>query len=45
MIDGLRAEGNYAMIFDIAVLQNGVISADKALDLTNTVIQRLQANR
>lgn len=45
VIDGLRAEGNYAMIFDIAVLQNGIISADKALDLTATVIQRLQANR
>jgi outer membrane protein len=43
VIDGLRAEGNYAMIFDIATLGSGVISADRTLDLTQTVIQRLQA--
>ncbi|MEP7327535.1 MAG: OmpH family outer membrane protein [Gemmatimonadota bacterium] len=45
VIDGLRAEGNYAMIFDIATLGSGVISADRSLDLTQTVIQRLQASR
>ena len=45
VIDGIRAEGNYAMIFDIATLGSGVISADRSLDLTQTVIQRLQASR
>lgn len=45
VIDGLRAEGNYAMIFDIATLGSGIISADRSLDLTQTVIQRLQASR
>ena len=44
VIDGLRAEGNYAMIFDIATLGSGVISADRSLDLTQTVIQRLKAS-
>lgn len=42
VINGLRAEGNYSMIFDIAVLGNGVLAADKSLDLTDTVIKRLQ---
>ena len=45
VIDGVRAEGNYSMIFDLAVLQNGIISADRALDLTDTVIRRLQSGR
>lgn len=45
VIDGLRAEGNYAMIFDIATLGSGIISADRSLDLTQTVIQRLKAAR
>ncbi len=42
VINGIRAEGNYSMIFDIAVLGNGVLAADKSLDLTDTVIKRLQ---
>ncbi|MEO8199361.1 MAG: OmpH family outer membrane protein [Gemmatimonadota bacterium] len=45
VIDGVRAEGNYSMIFDLSVLGSGVVSADKALDLTDTVIKRLQAGR
>lgn len=45
VIDGVRAEGNYAMIFDLAVLGSGVVSADRSLDLTDTVIRRLQAGR
>jgi Skp family chaperone for outer membrane proteins len=45
VIDGIRAEGNYAMIFDIATLGSGIISADRSLDLTQTVIQRLKAAR
>ena len=45
VIDGIRAEGNYSMIFDIATLGSGIISADRSLDLTQTVIQRLQAPR
>ena len=45
VIDGLRAEGNYSMIFDVSVLGSGIVSADRALDLTDTVIRRLQAGR
>jgi outer membrane protein len=40
VIDGIRAEGNYAMIFDVA--SGGLISADPSLDITNRVLQRLQ---
>lgn len=43
VIDGIRAEGNYAIIFDVSTQGSGIISADKALDLTAKVIQRLQA--
>jgi outer membrane protein len=45
VIDGLRAEGNYSMIFDVSVLGSGIVSADRSLDLTETVIRRLQAGR
>ncbi len=45
VIDGVRAEGNYSMIFDLAVLGSGVVSADRSLDLTDTVIKRLQTTR
>ncbi len=45
VIDGVRAEGNYHMIFDIAVLGSGIVSADRSLDLTETVVRRLQAGR
>lgn len=39
-IEEIRAEGNYAMIFDVA--GRSIIAADPALDLTSQVIQRLQ---
>jgi Skp family chaperone for outer membrane proteins len=45
VIDGIRAEGNYAIIFDVSAQGSGIISADKALDLSAKVIQRLQAAR
>jgi outer membrane protein len=43
VIDVIRAEGNWAMIFDVA---GGpvIVAADPALDLTNQVIQRLRTN-
>jgi outer membrane protein len=40
IIDALRSEGQYSMIFDVAA--QGIISADPALDLTPEVIRRLQ---
>jgi outer membrane protein len=41
VIEIIRAEGHYSMIFDVAA--QGIISADPALDLTAEVIRRLQA--
>ena len=41
VIEDLRAEGGYSMIFDVAA--QGIISADPALDLTEEVVRRLQA--
>lgn len=45
IIDGLRAEENYSLIFD-ADAQGGVlVSADPALNITAKVIQRLQQSQ
>lgn len=41
IIDQIRSEGGYSMIFDVAA--QGIISADPALDLTPEVVRRLQS--
>lgn len=41
IIEGLRAEGNYAMVVDLGAQGLGIISYDKSLDITQRVIQRL----
>lgn len=41
IIQGMRAEGNYALIFDVDAT-SGILAADPALDLTARVVQRLQ---
>ena len=43
IINGIRAERNLAMIFDVAAMGGAMVAADPALDLTPVVIQRLQA--
>ncbi len=43
VIDGIRAEYNYALIFDAASQGGAIVSADRALDISPLVIQRLQA--
>ena len=43
VIEGVRAAGNYAMIFDVSAPNNGIVTADKAIDLTQRVIQQLKA--
>ena len=43
VIEGVRAAGNYAMIFDVSAPNNGIVTADKSLDLTQKVIQQLKA--
>lgn len=41
VIDGLRAERNIGMIFNVSTPNNQIISADPSLNLTNVVIQRV----
>ena len=42
VIEGMRASGNYAIIFDVSAPNNGIVTADKSLDLTQKVIQQLK---
>lgn len=42
VIEGMRASGNYTMIFDVSAPNSGIVTADKALDLTQKVIQQLK---
>lgn len=41
VIEEIRVEGNYAMIFDVAA--GSIIAADPSLDLTDEVLRRLGA--
>lgn len=41
IIDGIRAEGTYAVIFDIGAQSGLVISMDRSLDITARVLQRI----
>jgi outer membrane protein len=43
VIEGVRAEFNYAFVFDVAAQGNPIVTADRTLDITPLVIQRLQA--
>jgi len=43
VIEGMRAEFNCALIFDAAAQGGSVITADRALDMSPLIIQRLQA--
>jgi outer membrane protein len=43
VIDGLRAEGNYAVILDAGSQSGVVVSVDTTLDLTDKVIAKLAA--
>jgi Skp family chaperone for outer membrane proteins len=43
VIDGLRAELQCSIIFDVSNQAAGIASADKSLDLTSRVIDRLKA--
>lgn len=42
VIEGLRAERNISLIFDVAAPASGIIAADQTLDLTSVVVQRLK---
>jgi outer membrane protein len=42
VIEGIRAEGNYAVILDLGAQNTGIITYDKSLDITDRVAQRLK---
>jgi outer membrane protein len=44
IIDQMRTEGNYTMIFDVQNQGSGIVSADKSLDITDQVVTRLKAS-
>ncbi len=43
VIEGIRAAGNFAIIFDVSAPGNGIVTGDKSLDLTQRVLDQLQA--
>jgi Skp family chaperone for outer membrane proteins len=44
VVEGVRAEGNYAIVFDVSNQASAIIAADKTKDLTVKVIDRLKAS-
>jgi Skp family chaperone for outer membrane proteins len=44
IIQGIRAEGNYAVIFDADAQGSAIVAADPALNLTAKVIARVKAS-
>jgi outer membrane protein len=45
VIEGLRAERNLLFVFDVGAPGNNIVAADRTLDLTNVVLQRLQSSQ
>ena len=45
VIQGLRAEGNYALIFDADSPGSNIVAADPALDITSKVLERLKQSQ
>jgi outer membrane protein len=45
IIEGIRAERNLLFIFDVGAPGNNIVAADRALDLTSVVVQRLQTTQ
>jgi outer membrane protein len=43
LINQMRAEGGYGMIFDVSAQGSGVLTADPSLDITHQVIERVKA--
>ena len=43
IIESLRAEGSYAFIFDVSAQGGNIVAADRSLDLTDRVIEKLKA--
>ena len=45
VIQGLRAEGNFAVIFDSDAPGNNIVAADPALEITSRVVARLKQSQ
>ena len=45
VIEGIRAAGAYAIIFDVSAPGNAIVTADKSIDLTPRVLSQLQASK
>jgi len=45
VIEGIRAERNIGLVFDVAAPGSGIIAADQSLDMTALVVQRLKAGQ
>ena len=45
VIQGIRAEGNYQLIFDADAPGNNIVAADPTLDITSKVIERLKQSQ
>ncbi len=45
VIQGLRAEGNYAVIFDADAPGSNIVAADPSLNISSKVLQRLQQSQ
>ena len=43
VIEGIRAAGGYAIIFDVSAPNSGIVTADRTLDLTAKVLQQLKS--
>jgi outer membrane protein len=43
VLDEVRVQGGYTMIFDVGAQGSALVSADKGLDITNMVLARLKA--
>jgi len=44
IIEGIRAEGNITMVFDVSTQGSNILTADKACDLTQRVVDRLKSS-
>ena len=44
IIEQVRAEDNYAMIFDVGAQTSVIVAADKSLDITQKVLARVKAS-
>jgi Skp family chaperone for outer membrane proteins len=44
VIESVRAEGGYGIVFDVSAPGSSVVAADRSLDLTDRVIQKLKGS-